>query len=79
MANKCVANKSSIMFDRARLRQAEYHEHFCQLLASAPPMPADASVDQHELLLTTFWKQCKTQACPRSRCVARNKWYFEHT
>ena len=48
-------------------------------LARAPPMPADVSVDKHELLLTTFWKQCLTQACPRSHCVARNKWYSEDT
>ena len=45
----------------------------------APPKPADFSVDNHELPLTTFWKQCLTQACPRSHCVVRNKWYSEHT
>ena len=79
VADERKADRSSIMFDRARLRQAECREHLCQLIASAPPMPADISMDQHELLLTTFWKQCLKQACPRSQCVARNKWYSEHT
>ena len=66
MADECEADRSRVMFDRARLRQAERCEH-------VPPMPADVSVDNHELLLTTFWKQCLTQACPRLQCVERNK------
>ena len=54
MADECEADRNRIMFDRARLRQAECREHFCHLFARAPPMPADVSVDNHELLLTTF-------------------------
>ena len=33
MADECEADRSRIVFDRARLRQAECREHFCQLSA----------------------------------------------
>ena len=79
MADEGKADSSRIKFDRARLGQAECRVHFCQLLPRVPAMPADVSVGNHELLLTTFWKQCLTQACLRSQCVAQNKWYSEHT
>ena len=78
MTDEREDDKCRIMFDRARLRQAECREHFCQLLARAPPTPDEVSVDDHELLLTTFWRQCLTQTCPRSQCVARNKWYSDY-
>ena len=67
-----------IMFDIARLRQAQCREHFCQLLARTPPTTHEVPVDDHELLLTTFWRHCLTQACPWSQCVARNKWYSDY-
>ena len=73
------SDKDRITFDRARLGQEECREHFRQLLACAPPMPDDVSVDDHERLLTTFWRQCLTQACPRPQRVARNKWNFDHS
>ena len=58
MTDKREDDKCRIMFDRARLRQAECREHFCQLLARAPPIPDEVPVDDHDLLLTTFWRHC---------------------
>ena len=34
------------------------------------PYQSEVSVEDHEVLLTTFWRQRLTQACPRSQCVA---------
>ena len=79
MTDEGKSDKDRITFDGARLRQEECREYFCQLLACALPVPDDVAVDDHERLLTTFWRQCLTQACPRPQCVARNKWYPDYT
>ena len=79
MTDEGKSDKDRITFDRARLGQEECREYFCQLLACAPPTPDDVAVDDHERLLTTFWRQCLTQACQRPECGARNKWYSHYT